>query len=200
MKTTPLAFAAVALLLGSQAFAGANDVETFFGWSKDGTWFAWQKVSGPNDLTELYFCATDDAVPPTWPATLNDSERSKVERQSCVTYTDPNRAPFGWKTQLSLPKPSFTKDKTTRVLSELATDGENPGYVVEEKDPKEKDKEKKTVCYVSGLRESSKLQHVWWHPSGRWVAAQVDGHITHCDRPLKPADPAKAEKKKGGKK
>jgi hypothetical protein len=126
---------------------------------------------------------------------LNDAERSKVERMSCVTFTDPNRAPFGWKSQVSLPKPNFTFGKL-HVLTELLPDGENPGYVVEEKvDPKEK--EKKTVCYVSGLRESSKLQTVWWHPSGRWVAAMIDGHLTHCDHSLKAAEPAgKPEKKK----
>ena len=86
-----------------------------------------------------------------------------------------------------------------RVLRELVPDGENPGFVVEEKIDKEH--EKKTVCYVSGLRESSKLQTVWWHASGRWVAALVDGHVTHCNQPLKPLEPQKAEKKpKNGKK
>ena len=195
MKLTT-AIATAALLLGTTARAA--DSETFFGWSKDGTWFAWQRVSGPNDLIELYFCATDDSVSPSWPDTLNDGERSKVERQSCVTYTDPNRAPLGWKAQLSLPKPSFTSGKM-RVLTELVPDGENPGFVVEERI--DKDKEKRTVCYVSGLRESSKLQTVWWHHSGRWVAAQVDGHITHCNQSLKASEPQKQEKpKKGGKK
>jgi len=183
-----------ALLWAPAALAGSNETETFFGWSKDGTWFAWQKVSGPNDLVELNFCATEADVAPSWPANLNDAERNKVERMSCVTFTDPNRAPFGWKSQVSLPKPNFTFGKM-RVLTELVPDGENPGFVVEEKltDPKEKDKEKKTV---SGLRESSKLQSVWWHASGRWVAAMIDGHLTHCDHSLKPADPAKPEKKK----
>lgn len=194
MKTTTVALAAAALLWGAPARAA--DAESFFGWSKDGTWFAWQKVSGPNDLVELYFCATDESGSPTWPDTLNDSERSKVERHSCVTYTDPNRAPFGWKAQLSLPRPSFTHGKM-RVLSELVLDGENPGFVVEEKESK--DKEKRTACYVSGLRESSKLQQVWFHPSGRWVAAMVDGRFVHCNQALKAAEPQKPEKKKGKK-
>jgi hypothetical protein len=192
----PLAIAA-ALLLGGPAFAA--DSEQFFGWSKDGTWFAWQKTSGPNELTELNFCATDDGVQPSWPAALNDAERAKVDRHSCVTFTDPNRAPFGWKAQVSLPKPAMAMNKSTRVLTELVPDGENPGFVVEER--VDKDKEKKTVCYVSGLRESSRLQTVWWHASGRWVAAQIDGHVTHCDHPLKGPDlPPKPDKKKNGKK
>jgi hypothetical protein len=195
MKTLATALALAAFL--SAPVVLAADAETFYGWSKDGTWFAWQKVSGPNDLVELYFCATDENTPPTWPDTLNDSERSKVDRMSCVTYTDPNRAPFGWQRQVSLPKPSFTNGKM-KVLSELVPDGENPGFVVEEKESK--DKEKKTSCYVSGVRESSRLQQVWWHASGRWVAAQIDGHVTHCPVPLKPLDPVKPEKKKPGKK
>jgi hypothetical protein len=196
MKTSSAALAVAALLTAAPAFAA--DVETFFGWSKDGTWFAWQKVSGPIDLTELNFCATDENTPPSWPDTLNDAERTKVDRHSCVVYTDPNRAPFGWKAKLAVPRPSFVHGKM-RVLTELVPDGENPGFVVEEKEAK--DKEKKTVCYVTGLRESSKLQQVWWHASGRWVAAQVDGRFTHCNQPLKPLEPQKAEKpKKGGKK
>jgi hypothetical protein len=195
MKKTSAAVAA-ALLLASPALAA--DSEQFFGWSKDGTWFAWQRVSGPNDLVELYFCATDDSVQPSWPAGLNDAERSKVERQSCVTFTDPNRAPFGWKAQVSVPKPAMAMGKM-RVLSELVPDGENPGFVVEEKIDKEH--EKKTVCYVTGLRESSKLQTVWWHASGRWIAAMVDGHVTHCNQSLKAAEAQKTEKKpKNGKK
>lgn len=190
------ALATLGALLLAPAALGAADGESFFGWSKDGTWFAWQRVSGPNDLVELHFCATDESVQPSWPATLNDGERQKVDRLSCVVYTDPNRAPFGWKAQLQLPKPSFISGKQ-RVLTELLADGETPGFLVEDKE-----KDKKSVCYVSGLRESSRLQQVWWHPSGRWVAAQVDGRFAHCDHPLKAAEPAKPEKpaKKKGKK
>jgi len=169
------------------------DTETFFGWSRDGTWFAWQRVSGPNDLVELHFCATDPDVPPTWPAAIAEMEQEKVERQSCASLTDPNRAPMGWQKLLKLPKPSFAHGKV-RVLGEVAYDGENPGFVVEAAP------DKRTVCYVSGLRESSKITQVWWHDSGRWVAAVVDGRFAHCDKSLKEAAPQKPEKPKRGRK
>lgn len=172
----------------SPAFAASGD-DTFFGWSKDGSWFAYQSVSGPNDLTELFFCITDEAVAPTWPAALNEMDRIETPF-SCVRFTDPNRAPLGWKAQLVLPKPSLSGPNGFRVSHELQLDGERPGYVVERKD-------EKTTCYVSGLRETTKLGQVWWHPNGKLLAATVDGKFVACDRPLPAVAP---EKKKKGKK
>lgn len=162
----------------------AADSETFFGWSKDGTWFARQTVSGPNEVTELFFCATEKAVVPTWPKDLNDMERQD-ERISCVRFADPNRAPYGWKVQLVLPKPSLEGPNKIRVEKEYSHDVERPGYVVD------LGANKKITCYVSGLRDDSKLGHVYWHPNGRWVAAFVDDVLVHCDVPLKAAPPMK---------
>ncbi len=176
------------VLCASAAFA---DTDTFYGWSKDGTWFAWQRVSGPNDLTELFFCLTDENVPATWPKDLNQMDRMDNPK-SCVRFQDPNRAPYGWKNSLSLPKPTLGGPNGFKVLTELSQDGEHPGYVVEDKAGK------RISCYVT-VNEDSKLGHVWWHPGGRWVAAMVDNHFVHCDQPLKAAEPEKPVKKKKGK-
>jgi hypothetical protein len=179
-------------LCAAPALAVERPDETFYGWSKDGTWYVWQAVTGPNETTELYFCQSDPAVEPTWPKDLNELEKESSPK-NCVRFTDPNRAPYGWKAQVALPKPATSLGKS-RVLMELIYDGEQPGYVIETGD---KDKEKKTVCYASGLNENSKLGLVYWHPAGKWVAAFVDGHFTHCDQPLKASaaeKPAKPEK------
>ena len=88
------------------ALPALADTDTFYGWSKDGTYFVYQSVSGPNDLTELFFCITDESVPPTWPKELNELERMGTPF-SCVRYTDVNRAPYGWKTAVALPKASL---------------------------------------------------------------------------------------------
>ncbi|MFT3840441.1 MAG: hypothetical protein QM723_25860 [Myxococcaceae bacterium] len=181
-----------AVVLGGSAFAAEQD--TFYGWSKDGTWFVFQTVSGPNDLTELFFCITDETVTPSWPKDLNDMDRMD-HPHSCVRFQDPNRAPYGWKTNLVLPKPTTGGPNNMKVLSELSQDGERPGFVVEDKAGKH------TTCYVS-VKEDSKLGNVWWHPNGKWVAAMIDKHFVHCDQPLKggAADAEKPEKpvKKGG--
>lgn len=181
-------------VISSSSTAFASDTDTFFGWSKDGSWFAHQTVSGPNEVTELFFCATDKENQPSWPKDVDELERIDG-RISCVRYADPNRAPYGWKTQLQLPKPSPNGPNGMRVEKEYSFDIERPGYVVELGGGK------KMNCYVSGLSDDSKLGNVYWHPNGRWVAAYVDGALVHCDLPLKagppPKPPVKPGKKKG---
>lgn len=171
-----------ALLAAAPAFA---DTDTFFGWSKDGSYFVYQQVSGPNDLVELFFCATDENVPPTWPKDVNELERSGAPF-SCARYTDVNRAPYGWKNGVSLPKPSMTGPAGQKILTELVLEGERPGYAFEVGG-------KKTVCYASGLHEDSKIKEVYWQPGGRFLAAFIDGRFIHCDVALKPAPPVKKE-------
>lgn len=167
----------VLALLALPAFA---DSDVFFGWSKDGTYFVYQQVSGPNDLIELFFCPTDEAINPTWPKAINDLERMGSPF-SCARYTDVNRVPYGWKNALVLPKPTL-QGPNAKVLTELVTDGERPGYAFEANG-------KKTVCYASALHEDSKLGHVYWHPNGRFLAAFIDGRFIHCDVSLKPGTP-----------
>ena len=174
MRTSTLAVCLFAL-------PALADTDSFFGWSKDGTFFVYQQVSGPNDLTELFFCPTEEGTPPSWPSELNDLERVGSPF-ACVRYTDVTRAPYGWKAALVLPKPTL-QGPGAKVLTELVTDGERPGYAFEASG-------KKTVCYASGLHEDSKLGHVYWHPSGRFLAAFVDGRFIHCDVSLKPGPPA----------
>ena len=164
------------------------DTDTFYGWSKDGTYFVYQSVSGPNDLTELFFCITDESVPATWPKEHNELERMGTPF-SCVRYTDVNRAPYGWKNAVSLPKASLTGPSGAKVLTELVLDGERPGYAFETAG-------KKIVCYASGLHEDSKLGNVYWQAGGRYLAAFVDGRFIHCDVALKVGTPAKPPKKK----
>jgi hypothetical protein len=175
------------VLFAVPAFA---DTDTFYGWSKDGTYFVYQSVSGPNDLTELFFCVTDEAVPPTWPKELNDLERMGSPF-SCARYTDVNRAPYSWKANVSLPKPSAAGPNGAKVLTELVLDGERPGYAVEAGG-------KRTVCYASGLHEDSKLGNVYWQAGGKYLAAFIDGRFLHCDVPMKVGPPVKeaAGKKK----
>ena len=127
-------------------------------------------------MTELFFCPTEENNAPTWPRELNELERVGSPF-SCARYTDVNRAPYGWKAALVLPKPNL-QGPSARVLTELVTDGERPGYAFEAAG-------KKTVCYASGLHEDSKIGHVYWHPNGRFLAAFVDGRFIHCDVALK---------------
>lgn len=179
---------ALALALTPVA-ALAGDTDTFFGWSKDGSWFAHQTVSGPNEVTELFFCATDKDSQPSWPKDLDELERLDG-RVSCVRYADPNRAPYGWKSQLTLPKPSQAGPGNMRIEKEFSFDIERPGYVIDAGGGK------KTTCYVSGLRDDSKLGNVYWHPNGRWVGAYIDSAFVHCDVPLKAGPPGRPPRKK----
>jgi hypothetical protein len=181
------AFLAVVLL----ALPALADSDTFYGWSKDGSYFVYQSISGPNDLTELFFCITDEAVPPTWPKELNELERMGTTF-SCARYTDVNRAPYAWKNGVSLPKPSLAGPGGAKVLTELVLDGERPGYAFEAGG-------KKTVCYASGLHEDSKLGNVYWQAGGRYLAAFIDGRFLHCDVPLKVVAAAKPPSKKKSK-
>jgi hypothetical protein len=185
---------AFSLMLLTASAALASDSDTFHGWSKDGTWFAHQTVSGPNEVNELFFCATDREVQPSWPKDVDELERLDG-RVSCVRYADPNRAPYKWKAMLAVPKPSIAGPNGMKVEKEYSFDAERAGYVVELGGGK------KLTCYVSGLREDSKLGNVYWHPNARWVGAFIDGTFVHCDVPLKAAAAAtKPPGKPNGKK
>lgn len=175
----------VALSLSGSAFAQAD---TFFGWSKDSSWYAYQSVSGPNDTVELFFCPVPGEAAPSWPKEFDALERVD-EKNRCVRYLDPNRAPYGWKTKLAVPK-SGSKSGSMKVLPEPSTDATEPGFVVVHGD-------KKIVCECTGVRESTKLGTVFWSSDGRWVAAQLDGVLQHCPVPLLPgkAKPATGNKK-----
>jgi hypothetical protein len=165
----------------------AAEQQQFHGWSKDGSWLVYEE-HGANDLVELYFCATSDAKP-TWPAALNELEREASGGMSCVHFLDPNKAPWQWKAQLVLPAPA-NKAHGIEVLSEFSFDGDSPGFVLQAGD-------KKQTCFVSGLGESSKLQKTWFHASGRFVAALVNGSLAHCVVALKSGGAAKAPAPKG---
>lgn len=175
------------LLLVLFAPPAVADTDTFFGWSKDGSYFVYQSVSGPNDLTELFFCLIDEAVAPSWPKEVSELERMGTPF-SCARFTDINRAPYAWKNGVSLPKPSLAGPGGVKVLTELVLEGERPGYAFEVGG-------KKTTCYASGLHEDSKLGNVYWHPGGRFLAAFIDGRFLHCDVALKPGT-GKPPKKK----
>ncbi len=181
LMTRTLLFASC--LLSSLAL---GQVDTFHGWSKDGTYLVFQSP-GNNDIVELFFCPTDPTVAPSWPATLNDLDRVDEHGGSCVRFIDVNKAPYQWKLALVLPPPA-SQSNGIAVLNELVTDGEAPGFILEAGG-------KKQACYVSGLREDSKLQKTWWHPSGHFVASMVDGKFVHCTITLKgtkPPTPIKA--------
>lgn len=160
----------------------AQDV--FHGWSKDGTWLVVERLEA-NDLVELHFCATNPDVQPSWPKELNDMDREDEGSLSCVRFIDVNKAPYEWKQKLVLPAPA-QQAGGIKVHPELVTDGETPGFVLEAGD-------KTQACYASAVRESSKLQKTWFHPSGKFAAALIDGNFNHCVVTLKPA-------KAGGKK
>jgi len=163
------------VLLGA-SFAWAGD-QVFHGWSKDGSWLVYEE-HGENDVVELFFCKTDPEGRPSWPKVLDQEQPEDVGRLSCVRYIDPNKAPYQWKKKLVLPKPAM-KFKHITVANELVVDGEEPGFALESGDNKQ-------VCYASGLREDSKLQKVWFHPSGRWAAALIDGHVSFCAVTVRP--------------
>jgi hypothetical protein len=175
-------FACCCLLLSGAAFA---DSEVFHGWSKDGSWLVYEQHTH-DDRVELYFCATDSAGQPSWPAALNGLDREDGTL-SCVRFLDPNKAPYQWKTQLVLPPPSMSQ-AGINIMSELSTDGETPGFTLVAGD-------KKQACYASATREDSKLQKTWFHPSTRYVAAIIDGNFRHCAVTLKAG---KAPVVKGG--
>ncbi len=174
------------LLLTLLAAAPALAHDTFHGWSKDGTWLVIES-KGDNDIVELHFCATDASVKPSWPKELDELEKEEG-RLTCVSFLDPNKAPYQWKSKLVLP-PSTMGSGKLRVLPELALDGETPGFVVEAGD-------KRQNCFVSGIKEDSKLQKVWWHPGGRFVAAQVDRTFAHCALTVKAAAAPKGGKRR----
>ncbi len=175
------------LVVSGVAGAGADN-ETFHGWSKDGTWLVFEQ-HGHDDRVELYFCQTDAAVNPTWPASLNGLDREDGTL-SCVRFLDPNKAPYQWKNQLVLPAPSMSQAGIS-ISPELATDGETPGFVLLQGD-------KKQACYASGTRDDSKLGKTWFHPTTKYVAAMIDGNFRHCVVTLKPGKAAPTPK--GGKK
>lgn len=154
------------------------DTEIFHGWARDGSWLVYE-VRGANELIELYFCTTDQTVTPTWPAVLNEMDRTDEKGLSCVHFLDPNKAPYEWKKNLQLPEPTM-QSGIVKVLPELVTDGETPGFTLQSGD-------KKQTCYASGVREDSKLQKVWFHASGRFAAALIDGQVHHCALTVKGA-------------
>jgi len=174
-----------ALLLGAVLAAPrapAGDAEVFHGWSRDGSWLVYE-VHGANELQELYFCATSPDDTPSWPRVLNEADREAMPGLSCVHFLDPNKAPWQWKAQLQLPAPAG-RFGGVEVSKELSTDGENPGFTLLAGD-------KKQACYASGIREDSRLQKTWFHPSGRFAAALIDGRFHHCAVELRGV-PAKA--------
>ncbi len=175
----------VLLSLGLAAPALA-DKDTFHGFSKDGSWLVYE-TKGYNESTDLFFCATDQAGNPTWPAALNEMDRTDERGLSCVRFVDPNRAPLDWRAKLVLPEPS-PQMGAVRVLPELETDGESPGFVLEANG-------KKQVCATPSLREDARVGTVYWHPTGKWVLALIDGGLRLCPVQLKGAV-AKAQGKK----
>ena len=183
---------AVCLLAFLATHVMAAENETFHGWSKDGSWLVFE-LHGDDERSELYFCATEPEGQPSWPDALNGQEREAVGELSCVRFLDPNKAPYQWKLQLTLPAPSMKLGGLT-ISPELATIGDQ-GFVLEAGD-------KKQICYASGTREGSKLEKTWFHPSGRYAAAQIDGNFRHCvvtlvpTRAPKPAKLPKAAKPK----
>ncbi|MFZ5442640.1 MAG: hypothetical protein ACOZQL_21705 [Myxococcota bacterium] len=176
----------VAAVLCLATVAAAADSEVFHGWSKDGSWLVYE-LRDRDERVELYFCQTDQAVSPTWPAVLNGMDREDG-MLSCVRFLDPNKAPYQWKNQLVLPAPA-TSQAGISIQSELVPDGETPGFVLVAGD-------KKQSCYASATREDSKLQKSWFHPSSRFVAVMIDGNFRHCVVTLKAAPGKGGGKKK----
>lgn len=177
MSTPEVAMRAVLLSLVVLGAAPAFAQETFHGWSKDGSWLVFERIEA-NDLVELHFCATSEDVKPTWPKELNDLDREEGPL-SCVRFIDVNKAPYEWRLKLLKPEPA-TKQGGLSVNHELVTDGESPGFALEAGD-------KRQVCYASGMRESSKLEKTFFHPSGRYAAAIIDKTFHHCVVTLKAA-------------
>jgi hypothetical protein len=176
------------VLLASLAAAPAlADTDVFHGWSKDGTWLVFQRPAR-NDTTELYFCQTSEA-PPKWPALLNEQDKLTEAGLDCVRFLDANKAPYQWQKQVSVGETGLSV-KGLSIAHELVTDGESPGWVIEGSG-------KTQGCYASGLRESSKLQKAFWHPSLKFSAVVIDGVFHHCVVTVKPGKaPAPPPKKK----
>jgi len=164
-----------ALVVFLSAAAWAGDAEIFHGWSKDASWLVYEQ-RGTDERIELYFCQTDGAVNPSWPATLHGMDREDGTL-SCVRFLDQNKAPYQWKNQLVLPAPSMSQNGIT-IQSELVTDGETPGFLLMAGG-------KTQSCYASATREGSKLGKTWFHPTGKFVAAMIDGNFRHCAVTLK---------------
>jgi hypothetical protein len=146
------------------------ETDVFHGWSADDTWYAFETHS--NEAIELHLCQTNIQLKPkvksTWPI-----EDAGVDDAKCVHFLDPNKAPWQWKSKLKLPAASL-KTKGLSVSSELVYGVDDSGFVVEGT----KDKQ---ICAASGLREESKIQSAWWNPSGKVMAALIDGKLRHCD-------------------
>lgn len=174
------------MLVLSGAWAVAAENETFHGWSKDGSWLVYE-LHGDDERNELYFCATDANVQPSWPEGLSGLDRETSGELSCVRFLDPNKAPYQWKLNLTVPTQS-QKQGGVSISSELAFIGD-PGFVLEAG-------EKKQVCYASGTYETSKIEKTWFHPSGKFVAAQIDGNFRHCVVTVIPVKAPKVEKPK----
>lgn len=183
MKTPRAFLFALTLLAAAPALAQAD---AFHGWSKDGSWLAFSRP-GRNEITELYFCQTTEAAP-KWPALLNDQDKMTEAGLECVRFLDQNKAPYQWQ-KLVNTGTAGTSAQGLSIGAELVTDGESPGFVVEGSG-------KTQSCYASGMRESSKLQKAFWHPSGRFVAVIIDGTFHHCVVTVKPGKAPPPPKKK----
>ena len=185
----------IACLVASGALAA--DPEKFYGWSKDGSWLVFEERIDA-ERRQLYFCQTEAETKPSWPEGVDELEREDSHGMSCARYLDPNKAPYQWQLQLVLPAPA-TQQGGVSLQAELVPDGETPGFVLLAGDKKE-------ACYASEMRESSKLEKSWFHPSGHYVAVMIDGNFRHCvtslkpapvrAKPVKPTRPVKAPKKK----
>lgn len=179
---------AKSLLLASLVSLPAlAETDVFHGWSKDGSWLVFQRP-GRNDIVELYFCQTSEAAP-KWPALLNEQDKMTESGLECVRFLDLNKAPYQWQKLVSHGDVG-TAVKGLAIAAELVTDGETPGWTIEGSG-------KTQTCYASGLRESSKLQKAFWHPSLKFSAVIIDGNFHHCLVTVKPGKaPAPAPPKK----
>lgn len=175
---------------GIPAHAAPREVETFHGWSLDSTWYAYERVEEAKDLAEIFFCATPGSTP-TWPKEISDFPEAE-EGRNCFRLSNATRAPRGWKSMLSVPKPSMTSKNGT-VHPEPVFDTERAGLAIDQG-------KKRIVCPVPGVREDSKIGPVFWSPKFTYVAAMVDGKFVHCPEPLGPVPAAAATHTRPGKK
>lgn len=155
-------------VLGAAPALAQSDI--FHGWAKDGSWLAFSRP-GRNEVVELYFCKTTEAAP-KWPAILNEQDSMTEAGLECVRFLDQNKAPYQWQKLVSAGEPGTSRNGLA-IAPELVTDGESPGFVVEGGG-------KAQTCAASGLREASKLQKAFWHPSAKFVAVVIDGSFHHC--------------------
>ncbi|MCA2978690.1 MAG: hypothetical protein INH41_04280 [Myxococcaceae bacterium] len=162
-----------ALLVASPALASGD---VFHGWSKDGTWLVFERP-GRNDVSELFFCPTGSA-PPKWPAMLDELDRLPEAGLDCVRFLDANKAPYQWRKLVS-PGDEGPSSKGLSLSAELVTDGETPGWLIEGSG-------KPQLCPASGLRDTSKVQRAFWHPSLRSSAVIIDGTFHHCAVTVRP--------------